>query len=893
VLDQFIKKVVLPIVQNGKKQFNLFYLLHKSKLTGAYWQQKLNELKHSTWRKEEFFKLSFILKTAKGFAYFLFVFSISLFILVYLGALGPVPSKAALKDLQNNSASEVYSADGVLLGRYFIQDRTNISYDEISPYAVKALIATEDVRFYEHSGIDYQSLARVFVKTLLLQDESSGGGSTLSQQLAKNLYPRRRYWLMSTPINKLREMIIALRLEDVYSKEEIIELYLNTVPLGGDLYGIERASQRFFNVPASKLKLQQAAVLIGMLKANTTYNPKRHPERSKERRNVVLNQMAKYGYLEKDKAEKAKQLPLKLNYSTKRAIGGSAPYFTEHLKAELEEWCEQNKKADGTPYNLYTNGLKITTTLDATMQGHAEKAVRTRMSRLQKVFNDHWKGRSPWENEVEGLDKIMRRSLKYKRLKEAGKSEEEIKKIFHNPVPMNLFSWNGTVRKTMSPLDSLRYYELFLNTGLVSIEPRSGHVKAWVGGINHRIFKYDHVRSRRQVGSTFKPIVYASALEKGIEPCAPFSNERLSYPEYENWSPRNANGEYGGVFTMRAALAHSVNTISAQLLMQTGIDETINLAHRLGIRSHLPEVPALALGAADLSLLEMVTAYTTFINEGSYIDPVFILKITDRKGTVLHEHEPEEEMAALSQDHAAMMLQLMQGVVEEGSARRLRNEFGLQMDIAGKTGTTQNHSDGWFIGITPELVTGVWVGAESPLVRFRTLKLGQGANTALPIWGDFMLHLTRDRKFRNYRYSRFATLDPAVQSRLECDDSSNEGLLEEEIDNFFDRLFDIFSPKRDKDETDIRKAKKTNEKNRYESKDLHNDREQEAKKREKRWKKEEKRREKLREHEEKMREKQRELEDKRRERQREIEEKIREENLEDLYYEEVYIEEED
>ncbi len=784
------------------------------------------------------------------------LFGILLIVLVYTGALGPLPSHETLKELQYSSGSEVYSADGVLLGRYFLQDRSPVAYKDISPYAIQALIATEDARFYGHSGIDYRSMGRVLVKSLLLQHEGSGGGSTLSQQLAKNLYPRRRYWIMSTPINKLREMIIALRLEDVYSKEEIIELYLNTVPLGGDLYGIERASQRFFSVPARKLKIEQAAVLIGLLKANTTYNPRRHPERAKERRNVVLSQMVKYNYLEPEAAAKAKELPLKLKYSASHTSAGLAPYFREQLRVELENWCNTQKKPDGTAYNLYRDGLKIITTLDATIQEQAEKAVRTRMSGLQRVFNEHWRGRSPWDNEVEGLERIMRRSVKYKRLKDAGLTEDEIKKIFQKRVPMQVFSWNGTVTKTMTPLDSLRYYELFLNTGLVSIAPKTGHVKAWVGGINHQTFKYDHVRSRRQVGSTFKPIVYAAALENGTQPCATFSGQRVSYASYDDWSPRNANGNYEGEFTMREALAQSVNTVSAKILMQTGISETIDLAHRLGIKSELPKVPSLALGAADLSLLEMVTAYTTFINEGQHIQPVYILKITDRKGNILREHKAEaEDRTVLAAEHAATMLHLMQGVVDEGSARRLRHEFGLNMDIAGKTGTTQNHSDGWFIGITPDLVTGVWVGAESPLVRFRTLNLGQGANTALPVWGEFMLRLTRERKFRSYRSSRFAPLPPALLAQLECD-AYPDGTFEEEHDGFFDRLFELFDTKPHPEDTDEEDTETEEETSIRQQKDARKQ-EREAKQLARKQKQEEKKQEKQRKKEEKEREKQR------------------------------------
>jgi penicillin-binding protein 1A len=819
-------------------------------------------------------KSSTFLKALKRLPLLMLLFVLVLLGLVYAGALGPVPSKEALKNLQHSSASEVYSADGVLLGRYYKQDRTIVAYKDISPYAVQALIATEDARFYEHNGIDYRSVARVFVKSLLLDDESSGGGSTLSQQLAKNVYPRPRLWLLSTPISKVREMIIATRLEEVYSKEEILALYFNTVPLGEDLYGIERASERFFSTSANKLKLEQAAVLVGMLKANTSYNPRLYPERSRQRRNVVLNQMHKYGYLKESEARKAKELPLVLKYNIKHRESGPAPYFREKLRVELEEWLKDKTKADGNPYNLYRDGLKIVTTLDATMQAHAEKAVHARMSGLQKVFTNHWSGRSPWENEVEELDKLMRKSSKYKRLKAAGKSEEEIRKIFQKPVPMNLFSWNGTIKRNMSPLDSLRYYELFLNTGLLSIEPKTGYIKAWVGGINHRIFNYDHVRSKRQVGSTFKPIVYAAALEKGITPCTLFSNERVTYPEYDNWSPRNSNGVYEGAYTMRAALAHSVNTISAKLLMQTGIGETVDLAHRMGIDSDLPEVPSLALGTADISLLEMVTAYTTFLNEGNQVDAVSVLSITDSKGNVLLQHTPGKVVTqALDRNYAATMLHLMQGVVEEGSAKKLRSEFGLQMDIAGKTGTTQNHSDGWFIGITADLVTGVWVGAESPSIHFRTIQLGQGANTALPVWGEFMRLLTRDKEFSVYRNSRFSPLNQDMLASLDCENIQREEQVKDEKQGFFDRILGIFGAgkrtekEQRKDERERQQKIGSDDTERIE-KEREKNLEWQKKKEEKEREREQKKREKQREREKKKLEKQREQEERRREKQR-------------------------
>lgn len=797
----FLKYVLLKI----KEIFYRLYLNIKQKFTLNYWKQKSIEIKQYDWKRNG---LGDIFKIGWRFLFLIIKIGVFFFIIVYLGLLGRMPSQKELKAHQNSVASEVYSSDSVLLGRYFIQDRTNVEYKDISPEVVKALVATEDARFYEHKGIDSRSLARVIIKSILLQEESSGGGSTISQQLAKNLYPRQNYWIFTTPVNKLQEMIIARRIETIYNKDEVLELYLNTVPLGGNLFGIERAALRFFDKHAKTLKTEEAAVLIGMLKATTTYNPRLNPEKSKLRRNVVLNQMVKYNKLDPQKAEVLKKKPLTLRYNYKSHSEGLAPYFREHLRLELVKWCATFEKENGDPVNLYTDGLKIYTTINSEMQKHAEKAVRRRMSLLQKEFETHWKGQSPWGKDGSILKNAMVKSTRYKKLKNAGASEEEIEEVFQQPVAMEVFNWKGSTKRTMSPMDSLRYYQKFLNTGLISIEPKTGYVKAWVGGINHEVFKYDHVLSKRQVGSTFKPIVYAAALEKGIEPCTYFENKLISYPEYKNWTPQNAGGQYGGKYSMKGALAHSINTVSTQILMQTGIKPTIELARKMGIAAKLPEVPSISLGVANISLFEMVSAYTTFANEGYHVKPIYITKILDRKGKVLRQEDPEFGKKAMAIQNAQIMLNLMQGVIEEGSGARLRSQFGLQIDIAGKTGTTQDQADGWFIGITPELVTGVWVGAENPKVRFRTLALGQGANTALPIWGEYMLSLLRDKDFRNFASLRFPLLPPQILDQLDC-----ESFIEEEkMDNFLDRFFNnIFSEPKDNEERKKELEKKDRE----------------------------------------------------------------------------------
>ncbi|WP_347160044.1 penicillin-binding protein 1A [Pontibacter chitinilyticus] len=793
IIKFFITRISIPLARLIHAELSPFWHSLKKKFTRGYWQQQQAQWQQGDRRSHYKFILRILYKLALcGLLFFVLFYAA-----IYIGLLGGMPSQRELKAIQNNTASEVYTADGVLLGRYYIQDRTNVKYDDISPAAVQALVATEDARFYKHHGVDVRSLGRVLVKSLLLQHESSGGGSTLSQQLAKNLFPRKDYWIWDMPVNKLREMIIAQKLETIYSKEEILALYLNTVPMGGNLYGIERASRRFFNTSADSLSTQQAAVLIGMLKATTTYNPRLHPERSKVRRNVVLAQMAKYNYLTPAKADSLQKLPLKLHYNYTTHNDGLAPYFREYLRQELAQWAAGQKKKNGEPYNIYTDGLKIYTTIDAGMQRHAEAAVRQQMSRLQKQFDTHWRGRTPWGRNTQVLQVAMQRSDRYRHLKAAGKSDAEIAAVFKKPVPMQVYGWGGSSQKTISPMDSLAYYERFLNTGLLSMEPTTGYVRAWVGGINHHIFKYDHVLAKRQVGSTFKPFVYAAALERGLKPCDYFPNERVTYPDYDNWSPRNADEQYGGEYSMRGALAHSVNTVSAQIIMKAGVERTVDMAHRLGIQSDLPAVPSLALGTADLSLEEMVAAYATFANHGYQVQPVYITKITDRNGQVLREHrEDTRAKRVISSKTAATMLYLMQGVVEEGSAAKLRPQYGLQMDIAGKTGTTQDYADGWFIGITPQLVTGVWVGGESPQVRFRTLALGQGAHTALPIWGDFIRRIAIDPAYKGYYNSHFDPLPPSLQASLNCAsfraEPPQQNFLERVLDDVADKAVETF-----------------------------------------------------------------------------------------------------
>ena len=692
-------------------------------------------------------------------------------IAVYRGAFGPLPAYAELRAIQNYTASQVYAEDSVLLGKYYIENRLNADFEEISPTVIQALIATEDARFFEHSGIDLRAWVRVFLRTVLLRDNSGGGGSTLSQQLAKNLFPRQDHGLFSIPANKIKEMFIARRLERLYTKAELLNLYLNTVSFSDNIYGIKVAAQRFFGTSPKDLKAEQAAVLVGMLKGTSLYDPVRHPQRALGRRNTVLAQMRKYEYISAETLDSLLHLPLNLSYLPEGNDRGLATYFREHLRLELESVLKKHPKPDGTFYNLYTDGLKIYTTIDSRLQKHAEAATTEQMKKLQASFDEHWRGKNAWGNE-KTLDFAIKNSDRYKKLKAAGIAESVIDSIFKKPVAMSVFSWEkGAAERTMSPLDSIKYYLGILNVGFLAMDPASGKILAWVGGIDHHFFKYDHVKSKRQPGSTFKPIVYAAALQKGISPCHYLDNTLTTYANYEGWTPENSEGEYGGVYSMEGALCHSVNTATVQLMMETGVDTVRQMALNLGVESDLPKLPSIALGTAEISLKEMVKVYAAFANKGLSTEPYYLLRIETAEGKVLVDFEKNrkiQQVRALSAEQAAMMTKMLQTVVDSGTANRLRWEFGLWSPIAGKTGTTQNNSDGWFIGYTPKIVAGVWVGGELPQIRFRSMALGQGASTALPIWGSFYKKVLEDSVFMQWKKSGFALLPDSLTEKMDC-----------------------------------------------------------------------------------------------------------------------------
>ena len=720
-----------------------------------------------------------------------------LFFITFLTSIGLFGSLPTIEDLANprsNLASEIISSDQEIMGKFYVENRSRVRYSELTPTLVDALVSTEDSRFYDHSGIDFKAMFRVLFRTILGGDSGSGGGSTITQQLAKNMFPREDLNIFQVGFRKIKEWIIATKLERNFTKEEIIAMYLNTVDFGNQAFGIKSAAHTFFDCDTDSLKIEQAALLVGVLKGPSYYNPTRNYDRSLNRRNVVLSQMMRYGKLSKEAFDSLKVIPIDLSkFQAESHNTGTATYFREFLREQMTQWCKKNKKPDGTNYNLYKDGLKIYTTINSRMQSHAEEAVKNHLKSLQKEFFAHWKGMktAPFYGISEEKVKIiirqgMTRSDRYRRMKADGASEQEIEKAFKTKVKMRVFTWNGDSTVTMSPWDSIRYHKYFLQTGLMSVEPQTGYVRAWVGGINQRYFQYDHVfTGKRQVGSTFKPFVYAIAMQEGWSPCTQVPNIPICIDGPSGpWCPDNSSGEYGGsMVPLKSALAHSINRVSAYLIKQFGVGPVIKLVRRMGITSSIPELPSICLGTADISVYEMVGAMSTFVNEGVYIEPTWITRIEDKNGTVLESFVPKTD-EVLSEQTAFLVIELMKGVVEGGTASRLRGRYGLNNPIAGKTGTTQNNSDGWFMGLTPELVTGVWVGCEDRAAHFRSTALGQGANMALPIWGLYMQGVYKDPKLHVSKgdFERPAELDIEINCS-EYKKNSTEQNQNEDFDN--------------------------------------------------------------------------------------------------------------
>lgn len=676
--------------------------------------------------------------------------SILLFTGIAQGWFGKMPSFEELENPQTNLATEIISSDGKVLGTYYVENRSNIRYNELSPYIVEALVSIEDARFTEHSGIDERALFRVAFG--VITGNKKGGGSTITQQLAKNLFPRGEHLNpFQLVIRKFQEWVTSTKLEYNYSKEEIVAMYLNTVTFGHNAYGIKSAAETFFSKDPIDLNIEESALMAGIVNAPTRFSPIRNPERSLERRNRVISRMAHYGYITQNEADSISQIPIDMSkFGVMDHNSGQATYFREFLRGELTEWSKTHFKPDGEPYNIYRDGLKIYTTIDSRMQRYAEEAVKEHLSKdLQPNFFKHWEGYSnaPFALKDKGeIDHIMELSMKrsdrYRNLKQAGMSMDSIKANFNKPVQMRVFSWDGPIDTVMSPMDSIHYYKYYLQASLISIESHTGQVKAYVGGLDYRFFKYDHVtQARRQVGSTFKPFLYSLAMQEGdFTPCTKIPNIQYSIPLPDGrfWEPKNSGKAHvGEEVTLKWALAQSNNWISAYLMSRFGPEAVIAMARRMGVESPIDPVPSICLGVADLKLIEMVGAMNTLANQGVYVKPMFITKIEDKNGNVIERFSPKES-EAMSEVTAYKMIELMKGVVQSGTGIRLRYKYKFENPIAGKTGTTQNQSDGYFMGITPDLTSGVWVGAEDRSIHFRTITQGQGSNMALPIWALYM-----------------------------------------------------------------------------------------------------------------------------------------------------------
>ena len=696
----------------------------------------------------------------------------------------PLPTKQQLSDIRQSEATEILDRNGELLGKYFIYDRQSISFDQFPDHLIHALIATEDARFFEHNGIDRRSLARVLFKSILLQDASAGGGSTISQQLIKNLFPRKDHGKFSMPVSKVKEAYLATKIESIYTKKEILALYLNTVPFGDNTYGVESAAEKFFSKSARELNLEESAVIVGMLKASYLYNPRLFPERSKNRRNTVIDQMQRYGYLGNEEAEIAQNKPLKTNYTPFSHDDGIAPYFRAQLQKELNQWLSEYNEANNTSLNLYTSGLQVRTTIDIDMQQMAEEAMASHMTQLQRAFENSYGKRAPWLTNEDILDNAIKRSAKYQNLKKKGLNYAQILDSLRVPHQVELWDWNGEAIKEASTLDSIQHYLKFLNAGMISLEPQTGQIRAWVGGINFEHFQYDHIsQSRRQIGSTFKPIVYAAALENGLDPCEYIPARAVTYAQYDNWTPTNSGDiDEEKSYAVKTALAQSINTVAVKVLEEAEVINTIELAEDLGIESKIPPVPSIALGTPELKMIEMAKAYTAFVNNGKTTLPFFIKSIEDKNGNVLASFNTEESKEpVISEITQQMMIEMMKEVVNKGTGQRLRWKYGLNNAIAGKTGTTQNNKDGWFVALTPRLITLSWVGADEHRIGFRTTAMGQGANSALPIYALYQQKLNAASRFSRYTQAKFPAPNLKVLNAFVCDDDKEPG--------FFKRVF--------------------------------------------------------------------------------------------------------
>ncbi|TNF44180.1 MAG: penicillin-binding protein [Cytophagales bacterium] len=722
--------------------------------------------------------------------FILFVWMVSI---NFLGLFGSLPDFKALENPESEIASELYSSDGVLLGTYFRENRSPVDYEDLSPNLVNALIATEDVRFDSHSGIDMTAMIRVIVKSLIL-GQDAGGGSTLSQQTAKNLFKTRtdasQGVLSNVPglrmlIIKTKEWIVATQLEKAYTKDEILTLYLNTSEFGSNAYGIKTAASTFFNKTPAELNVQESAVLVGLFKAPTYYSPVFNPDNSLRRRNTVLYQMVKNEALTEAEYDSISKLPIELDYKVQNHNIGLATYFREIVKADMIKWTKENLKSDGTAYDLFGDGLKIHVTIDSRMQRYAEEAVAEHMSELQKAFYKEMGSRDPWIDEnwqviPNFIEDAVKRTEAYRLLRNRyGNDTDSIEIKLNEKKRMRVFSWErGEIDTLMSTMDSLRYYKKFLQTGFVSMDAHTGHIKAWVGGIDHKYFKFDHVKqSKRQPGSTFKPFVYAAAIENGYSPCYSVVDQPVEVyiPGQPAWSPSNADGKFSyQKMTIRRAMAQSINSVTAYMMKKLSPKIVVETAKRIGVTSDLEEVPSLALGVNDVSVFEMVGAFGTFVNKGEHTTPFYIDRIEDKNGNVIQQFTPKKR-PAMTEEHAYLMLYMLRGGFEEESGTSQGVPWTLREgnELGGKTGTTQNASDGWYMGVSKDLVSGTWVGGDDRAIHFRSWTAGQGGRTARPIWVKYMSKVYADPSL-GYTKGPFPRPERPLSIEIDCDKYEQE-----------------------------------------------------------------------------------------------------------------------
>ena len=738
------------------------------------------------------------------------------FVGVNYGLLGKLPDLDAIQNPNNSVSTTIYSSDYEVLGSYYTENRIEISYDELSPYLVKGLVATEDKRFYEHSGIDLKGLFRAIVMTGILRRDE-GGGSTLTQQLAKNLFHADFAKASRTQRigQKIKEWVLAARLERTFTKEELIDIYFNTVEFGSLSYGIKTASFTYFYKDPIDLKPEEAAMLVAIVNAPSRLNPKRFPERAMVRRNLVLDRMSEAGFIPKTQCDSLKKAKIKLNYHNPDYRAGTATYLRENLRQELQNWCDKNKKPDGTKWNIYEDGLKVYTTINSRMQRDAEEAMAEHLTMLQDQYFKEWKGKDPWKfgakAKPELLTRMMHETDRYQSMKAEGKTEDEIKEAFNAKIPMTIFSWHGTkvssIDTTLSPIDSLRYYLQIIQVGFIAADAKTGEIKAWIGGPNIRYFQLDHAKksTKRQVGSTMKPFLYGMALERNYEPCT-----QIPYlaPECAgidaSWNPEGSGKfEEGQMVPMKDGLAFSDNRITARIMCEIGDPQLlVDFAKRCEIESQLDPVPSLCLGTCDISLFEMVGAYTCFANLGTYSKPYFIKKIEDKDGNVLAQFG-ETHKEAIAEKTAYTVTEMLKGVINKGTAARLRGRYGLDMPLAGKTGTTQSNSDAWFMCYTPNLVVGAWVGFEQPSVHFASNTSGAGATAAMPIVGGFLKRIYADRTLMVPRNEFSLPNDSSITVNFDCSPIPIDTAQKKSpITNVIQKIKDAFKPKHREDNTD-------------------------------------------------------------------------------------------